>query len=83
MLALELLTLLDCSRDCRAGRAVEMVEQMAQRLAAVRHRQRKALQAAVQVEHIQVERAVVVQVWLVRPQQITMQLMAALDCQVL
>jgi hypothetical protein len=60
-----------------------MVEQMPQRLAAVRHRQRKALQAAVQVDRLQVERVVVELVWLVRLQQTLMELMAALDCQVL
>jgi len=60
-----------------------MVEQMAQRLAAVRHRRRKALQAAVLVAHLQVELAVVGLVWLVRLQQTLTELMAALDCQVL
>jgi len=80
---LELLTLLDCSRDCRAGQAVEMAVHLAQRLVAVRHRQRKALQAAVQVDRTQVERVVVGLVWLVRLQQTLTELMAALDCQVL
>ena len=80
---MELLTLLDCSRDCRAGLAVEMVEHLAQRLAAVRHHQRKALQAEVLVVHIQVERAVVGLVWLARLQQALRELTAALDCQVL